>query len=54
VIFDSQEKYDGLKQFSVEMDDLLREVAKEQVPWLSKDAALMPMREAIESLTVPS
>ena len=34
IIFDTQDKYEGMKKLSVEMDDLLREVAKEQKPGL--------------------
>jgi hypothetical protein len=32
-IFDTNEKYEGLKKLSFEMDDLVREVAREQRPW---------------------
>lgn len=55
VIFDTQEKYEGLKKLSVEMDDLLREVAKEQSPILkyeSEPLSLQRCRDTVSSLHV--
>lgn len=40
LIFDTQEKYEGLKSLSMEMDDLAREVAKEQDARLSGESSL--------------
>jgi hypothetical protein len=56
IIFDSQEKYQAMKKLSVEMDDLVKEVAKEQVPFLSttEGHVLKPSRDAIWSVQVPS
>lgn len=55
IIFDAQEKFEGLKKLSIEMDDLVREVAKEQVPGLvlEQGTALQSTRNRIESLTIP-
>jgi hypothetical protein len=54
VIFDTQEKYEGLKKLSMEMDDLLREVAKEQSPLLLREPApaFQSSRDAISSLKI--
>jgi hypothetical protein len=54
VIFDTQEKFEGLKKLSIEMDDLLREVAKEQKPGLVLDlgTALQSSRDTIASLQI--
>jgi hypothetical protein len=54
MIFDTQEKYEGLKKLSMEIDDLLREVAKEQQPsiLLESGTALQSSRDAISSLTI--
>lgn len=53
-IFDTQEKFEGLKKLSVEMDDLLREVAKEQRPGLllEQGTALQSSRNTISSLKI--
>lgn len=55
-IFDTEEKYTGLKTLSVEMDDLVREVAKEQNFTLSlrPDVTLLDSRSAIASAVVPA
>lgn len=52
IIFDTQEKYEGLKKLSIEMDDLVREVAKEQRPGLilETETALQTSRDSISSL----
>jgi len=54
VIFDTQEKFEGLKKLSMEMDDLLREVAMEQKPSImfESNAALQSSRDAVSSLTI--
>jgi hypothetical protein len=54
VIIDTQEKYEGLKKLSIEMDDLLKEVAKEQKPGLILETgtALQSSRDAISVLKV--
>jgi hypothetical protein len=52
VIFDTVEKYEGMKRLSFELDDLLKEVSIEQVPSLPSDASLATRRAAIESLTM--
>ena len=56
IIFDTQEKYEGMKRLTVEMDDLMKEVAREQVPFLktTEQHVLMPSRDAIWSISVPS
>jgi hypothetical protein len=51
-IFDTKEKYEGIQGLSYEMDDLLKEVAQEQSPYLG-DVLHAERRSAIESLTVP-
>ncbi len=55
-IFDTEEKYAGLKTLSVEMDDLVREVAKEQSFSLSlrPEVTLLDSRSAIASAVVPA
>ena len=55
VIFDTQAKMDGLFRLSVEMDDLAREVAKEQDPVLalSGPPSLANSRKAIENQLIP-
>lgn len=54
LIFDTQEKYDGMKKLSLEIDDLVREVGKEQNPLLALGAAtaLQSSRDAISSLRI--
>ena len=54
-IFDANIKYEAMKKLSIEMDDLVKEVAKEQKPSLqSQDGLLVqPSRDAIWSLNVP-
>ncbi|MBR0713965.1 hypothetical protein [Bradyrhizobium liaoningense] len=56
IIFDTQEKYEGMKRLSVEIDDLMKEVAKEQVPFLHIPIGqeLTKSRDAIWSVQVPS
>jgi hypothetical protein len=56
IIFDTQAKYDAMKKLSVEMDDLVKEVAKEQSPTLQtqSDYVLKPSRDAIWSVQVPN
>jgi hypothetical protein len=56
VIFDTQAKYEGMKRLSAEIDDLMKEVAKEQVPllYIPEGHALKTSRDAIWSLRVPS
>jgi hypothetical protein len=52
-IFDTNAKLAGLNQLSIEMDDLAKEVAKEQRPALAYgDLTLSESRAAIESLLV--
>ena len=55
-IFDSQEKYAAMKLLSAEVDDLMREVAKEQVPFLQtpEGQVLRTSRDAIWSIEVPT
>lgn len=51
-IIDSQAKFDGLTRLSSELDDLLREVAKEQAPWLGSDPSLEACRSVLATLVV--
>lgn len=55
-IFDTEEKYLGLKKLSLEMDDLVREVSKEQRPSLASlpELSLLDSRDAIASAVVPN
>ena len=55
-IFDTQAKYDAMKKLSIEMDDLVKEVAKEQSPTLQTQSGyvLKPSRDAIWSVQVPN
>jgi dipeptidyl aminopeptidase/acylaminoacyl peptidase len=48
-IFDTDEKYEGLKTLSIEMDDLAREVAKEQSSVL-RTMDSVPLYESRETL----
>jgi hypothetical protein len=54
IIFDTQEKYEAMKKLSVEMDDLVREVAKEQKPGLILElgTALQSSRDTISSIRI--
>jgi hypothetical protein len=56
LIFDSQAKYEGMKHLSFEIDDLVKEVAKEQVSPLPATGPhiLKSSREAIWSIHVPA
>jgi hypothetical protein len=56
IIFDTQAKYDAMKKLSVEMDDLVKEVAKEQSPTLQTQSGyvLRPSRDAIWSVHIPN
>lgn len=56
IIFDTQEKYEAMKRLSSELDDLMKEVANEQVPFLhtTDGHVLKPSRDAIWSVQVPS
>ncbi|MDA9390445.1 lipoprotein [Bradyrhizobium sp. CCBAU 45394] len=56
VIFDTQAKYEGMKRLSAEIDDLMKEVAKEQVPllYIPDGQALRTSRDAIWSLNIPA
>jgi hypothetical protein len=56
IIFDNQEKYDGMKHLSIEIDDLMKEVAREQAPLLhtTEGNVLKPSRDAIWAIHVPS
>jgi hypothetical protein len=55
IIFDKQEKYEGMKKLSIEIDDLMKEVAREQAPFLhtTEGHVLNPSRDAIWSIQVP-
>ncbi|WIW50480.1 hypothetical protein ML401_35790 (plasmid) [Bradyrhizobium sp. 62B] len=55
-IFDTQEKYEGMKALSHEIDDLVKNVAKEQKPQLTFDLGIPwgVARGAIESIEIPS
>ncbi|WP_445219602.1 hypothetical protein ACKWRH_05270 [Bradyrhizobium sp. Pa8] len=55
VIFDTQEKYEGMQALSLEIDDLLKNVVKEQKPQLPVDHNLpwSAARDAISSITIP-
>lgn len=55
-IFDNEEKYEGLKSLSVEMDDLAKEVAKEQNKLLSllPNLSLSDSRAALAKSYVPA
>lgn len=55
LIFDTQAKFDGLVALSLEMDDLAREVAKEQKPLLKlyDGPSLADSRAAIANVIVP-
>lgn len=56
IIFDTQAKYDGMKRLSAEIDDLMKEIAKEQVPllYVPEGQALRTSRDAIWSLNIPT
>jgi hypothetical protein len=54
VVFDTEEKYVGMQKLSVEVDNLLREVTKEQRPYLAEDAPFSSVRDAISGLIIPS
>jgi hypothetical protein len=54
-IFDTTDKYEGMKRLSTELDDLLREVAKEQNPYLNFKTVASPLqasRDALSSLRI--
>jgi hypothetical protein len=53
-IFDTQEKYEGVRALSYEMDDLLRQVASEQNPSLQLETGtpLQTGRDSISSLLI--
>jgi hypothetical protein len=52
-IFNTAAKLSGLNRLSIEMDELAKEVAKEQMPALSiRDLSLSESRAAIESLLI--
>lgn len=53
-IFDTQSKYEGMKKLSIEMDDLLREVAAEHRPGLiiQPGTPLHPTRDFLSSLKI--
>ncbi|MGL3104611.1 hypothetical protein [Bradyrhizobium sp. BR 1432] len=55
VIFDTQEKYEGMKALSHEIDDLVKNVAKEQKPQLTLDVGSHwgVARDAIGSIEIP-
>lgn len=55
VIFDTQEKYEGMKALSLEIDDLVKNVAKEQRPQLTFDLGVPwgVARDAIDSIEIP-
>jgi hypothetical protein len=54
IIFDTQEKYEGMKKLSMEMDDLLREVIMEQRPGLAVQPGMVlnEGRDVISSLKI--
>jgi hypothetical protein len=54
-IFDTQEKYEGMKALSLEIDDLLKNVVKEQKPQLPVDQSLpwSAVRDSVSSITIP-
>lgn len=56
IIFDTQVKYDGMKRLSAEIDDLMKEVAKEQTPllYIPEGHALQTSRDSIWSLRIPN
>ena len=51
-IIDSQGKFDGLARLSNELDDLLREIAIEQAPWLGPTPTLEACRNVLATLVV--
>ncbi len=51
-IIDTQAKFEGLTQLSIEFDDLVREVAKEQAPWLGAEPTLEACRSVLSSLKI--
>lgn len=55
VVFDTQEKYEGMKALSNEIDDLVKNVAKEQRPQLTFDLGVPwgVARDAIDSIEIP-
>ncbi|MGY8635350.1 hypothetical protein RAD15_23000 [Bradyrhizobium sp. 14AA] len=55
VIFDTEEKYEGMKALSHEIDDLLRNVVKEQKPQLpiASGVPWSAVRDAVSSITIP-
>lgn len=56
LIFDTEDKYNGLKTLSVEMDDLAREVAKEQNSQLSSlpEFSLSDTRATLSKVVIPT
>jgi hypothetical protein len=54
-IFHTQEKYEGMQALSHEIDDLLKNIVKEQKPQLPVDHNLpwSTARDAVSSITVP-
>lgn len=51
LIFDDPSKYEGMKVLSYELDDLLRQVSREQAPSLQADASYEERRRVLEMLT---
>lgn len=51
-IIDTPAKFEGLKKLSLELDDLLREVAKEQAPWLGADPGMSDCRSVLLTLQI--
>jgi hypothetical protein len=54
-IFDTTEKYEGMKSLSIELDDLVREVSNEQnVAFILYDRSLSDRRATLASAYVPA
>lgn len=51
-IIDSTAKFNGLTQLSVEFDELLREVAKEQAPWIGSSPSLQDCRNIVLTILI--
>jgi hypothetical protein len=53
-IFDTEEKYEGMKALSHEIDDLLKNVFREQRPTLPETLPWAAKRDSVSSLMIPS
>ncbi|MGY8663525.1 hypothetical protein Q3C01_14305 [Bradyrhizobium sp. UFLA05-109] len=53
-IFDTEEKFQGMKSLSYEIDDLLKNVFREQRPTLPENLSWEVQRDSVSSLTIPN